>query len=119
MLCLICGYMVMLILRSIHKVVYYVGNALVFVAFVASYIQGTFLVGKLPELDGRDIDWQVYGSEQLKTLLVWGGLLLLVLLLLYFLKMEKAEKAMMAVSGGMTLMLMLTLVCLCITKQGV
>ena len=33
-----------------------------FAAFIASYIQGTFLSNGLPPLDGRDIDWSAYAS---------------------------------------------------------
>lgn len=43
----------------------------VFLAFIVLYIQGNYLIGDLPALDGSQIDWSVYKTENLITLAIF------------------------------------------------
>ena len=48
-----------------------------FVIFAATYVQGVFLVGNLPVLDGSSIDWSAYAADNIITLAVWAVLIAL------------------------------------------
>ena len=60
--CILCG-------RSKALLKVFIG--LEMVSLFATYIQGTFFVGWLPELDGADIDWEAYSIERYKTIALW------------------------------------------------
>ncbi len=54
---------------------YYGCLMIVFIIFFATYIQGNFLIGNLPGLDGSIIDWSIYQKENYITL----GVLLVII----------------------------------------
>lgn len=43
----------------------------VFAVFLALYIQGNYLAAHLPALDGSEIDWGAYASDDIVTIIVW------------------------------------------------
>lgn len=45
--------------------------AVVFAVFLALYIQGNYLTAHLPALDGSEIDWGAYASDDIVTIIVW------------------------------------------------
>lgn len=42
-----------------------------FAVYLCLYIEGNYLAGGLPPLDGRDIVWKDYSTEQCKSLFLW------------------------------------------------
>ena len=48
--------------------VYYIFLIISFILFIVSYIQGNYLAGNLPGLDGEKIIWSDYDSEALKSI---------------------------------------------------
>ncbi|MBQ3409047.1 MAG: sulfatase-like hydrolase/transferase [Clostridia bacterium] len=87
-----------------------------FVLFLVTYIQGNFLAGKLPVLDGSPIEWNNY-----TTLSVISGLLLIVafgvaIFMVIKLKMEKCVKIFSYISCAIFFMLSISLVSTCISK---
>ncbi len=41
------------------------------VAFICTYIQGSFFVSNLPVMDGKPVDWNAFPAERLKSIAVW------------------------------------------------
>lgn len=73
-----------IILLSIFLLTYFINkkiskkinfyNMLLIVAFIiffASYIQGNFLIGNLPPLDGTKFEWDKYKIDNIITIIVW------------------------------------------------
>ena len=63
--------LVYLVSRLISRKLY---NGVLFItltAFICSYIQGNFRIANLPAMDGRAIDWSVFGTENIITLIIW------------------------------------------------
>lgn len=50
---------------------YRIAVLVVFLIFIALYVQGNILVKHLPALDGSEIDWSAYTSDNIITLVVW------------------------------------------------
>ena len=55
-----------------------------FIIYFASYIQGNYLIGKLPKLDGSVIVWSGYTGQNIITLCVW-----LILIITYIVCIKK------------------------------
>ena len=52
----------------------YVYNIILIIAFIiffASYIQGNYLIGNLPKLDGTEFEWNKYVIDNIITIIVW------------------------------------------------
>ena len=62
--------LVYLVSRLISRKLY---NGVLFItltAFICSYIQGNFRIANLPAMDGRAIDWSVFGTENIITAMI-------------------------------------------------
>ena len=82
-----------------------------YVTFFLSYIQGNWLLGNLPILDGRKIDWEIANSFENLVLLVC--FILVVALICYSIlkfKFDKTVKYMAAGSVLIGVMLMISLI---------
>lgn len=104
------------VLWLIHPVLYRIGLAGGFLALLCTYIQGNFLVKNLPPLDGTTIDWDSYTVLRTEDLVLWGIGLLVVVLMFIFLKKDLLSKTVMYLSGGLTLMLLITAVSVAFTS---
>lgn len=91
----------------IHPYVYRTVLAGGLALFLCTYVQGNFMISKLPPLDGSSIWWGKYDILRKDTLILWGVVLALVILAAVLLK-KKFENAVMFVCGCMTLMLFVT-----------
>ena len=109
------GYLIALLL---HPVVYRIALAGGLALFVCTYIQGNFLIDKLPPLDGTSIWWGKYDILRKDTLILWGVVLAVVIVGMCLFRGRKFINAVMFVSGCMTLMLLVT-VCSTILTSGV
>lgn len=108
--------LIYMILWLIHPAVYRIGLAGGILGLLCTYIQGNFLVKNLPPLDGTTIDWESYKVLRTEDLVLWGIGLLIVVLMLIFLKKDLFSKTVMYLSGGLTLMLLITAVSVVITS---
>ena len=88
------------------------------VIYIATYIQGNFLVKNLPPLDGTAINWADYPAERVKSILVWLIVITLVMIGIKIIRMDKIKAAIKWGSLGMTAMLFVTLIGLCFMEQG-
>ena len=53
------------------KKIFKIFTVAMFVIFICSYIQGNFLVGNLPVLDGTKINWSSYKLDWIISALLW------------------------------------------------
>lgn len=90
--------------------VYRIFLTVFFLFFIACYIQGTFLSGKLPALDGSVIDWKLYGFENNLTIGIWSILATLGIIGMIMLKPETVYKITGGVCAAIFVMLSLSLV---------
>lgn len=97
-----------LIAWLIHPLLYRIALAGGLTLFLCTYIQGNFMIAKLPPLDGTSIWWEKYDILRKDTLILWAVVLALVVIAGVVLKKKKFENVVMFISGCMTLMLLVT-----------
>ena len=85
---------------------------------LCTYIQGNFMIGNLPHLDGSTVDWAQYSGLRIGSVALWVAVAVLVILTVKKLSLTKVADAAGAVSGLISLVLLVTLVTLGFTKQG-
>lgn len=114
----ILGGLAFLVLNMIHERLYQAGLVACFIAYLASYIQGNFLVKNLPPLDGTEVDWGVYAAERIKSIAVWVVVIAIVLMAIKFARMERFANVIKYISICLSLMMMAALVTVCISNNG-
>ena len=97
-----------LIAWLIHPLLYRIALAGGLTLFLCTYIQGNFMIAKLPPLDGTSIWWEKYDILRKDTLILWAVVLALVVIAGVVLKKKKFENVVMFISGCMTPMLLVT-----------
>lgn len=88
------------------------------VVFVSTYIQGNFLVGNLPPMDGRDINWADYSAGRIHSIVLWMAVILVVCVGYRLLRRDRFVVWTGRISLGMMLMLIITLVSIVLTTKG-
>lgn len=99
---------VYLIAMLIHPVMYRLTLAGGLVLFLCTYVQGNFMIDRLPPLDGTSIWWGRYDILRKDTLILWAVVLMVVILGMIVLRKEKFVNVVMFISSCMTLMLLVT-----------
>lgn len=107
------------VLRKIGKIPYNIGIAVAFIALVISYVQGNFLVSRLPSLEGANVDWERLSFGKLASLALVVVVATAVVLLYWFLKAVKFEKVIKYVTIALGVMLTITFSTLCLTTNFV
>jgi hypothetical protein len=97
---------------------YEVVVSILFAILIASYIQGTFLSSGLPPLDGREIDWLSYQTENRISWILWGALCIISVVFLIKLKFPVFNKIVVAVSAFLSALLGISLFALLIQNKG-
>jgi len=97
-----------LIAWLLHPVVYRIALAGGLALFICTYVQGNFMIDRLPTLDGTSIWWGKYDILRKDTLILWAVVLTLVVIAAIVLKKKRFENAVMFISSVMTLMLLVT-----------
>lgn len=77
------GIMILFLLSRINIFIFKVVSAGLWIAYICMYIQGNFLVGNLPLLDGSDIPWNQYPMDRIKSIIVW---LLVIFFVIFIIK---------------------------------
>ena len=97
-----------LIAWLLHPIVYRIALAGGLALFICTYVQGNFMIDRLPTLDGTSIWWGKYDILRKDTLILWAVVLTLVVIAAIVLKKKRFENAVMFISSVMTLMLLVT-----------
>ena len=92
----------------IHPYFYRIGLAVGLAVLLITYVQGNFLVGNLPVLDGTSISWEDYSALQTESVILCIVVLTIVVLLFLLLKKQLFGKACMYISACLSLMLLVT-----------
>lgn len=112
LLCAGISLIIFVILYLAADFLYAAGLYCYFVCFVACYIQGNYLVGKLPPFDGTEVKWELYQAEMIRDVIVWLVIAAVILVLALALKKRKFVMLVSAASIFIFLMLSSTLVVL-------
>ena len=94
-LILMLVYMILyLIIKIFSKkvTIFYVILILSFIIFAFTYIQGNYLIGNLPTLNGEIIDWTKFKNENTISLIILFVLILSEIILIKKTKLEKTVK---------------------------
>ena len=86
-----------------------------YAAFIFIYIQGNYLAGKLPTLDGTTIDWNTFTTQNIISIMVIVVLLVIQTLGIIKLKYEKVLKINNFVTIAVFIMLLTSLVSVFLT----
>ena len=82
-----------------------------FIIFFASYIQGNYLLAKLPGLDGTTIVWKGFLTQNIITLVIW-----LLLILTYIITIKKFKiEGVIKVSSKIALVVFIMLLVSCVS----
>lgn len=92
----------------IHPYFYRIGLAVGLAVLLITYVQGNFLVGNLPVLDGTSISWEDYSMLRTESVILCIVVLTIVALLFLLLKKQLFGKACMYISACLSLMLLVT-----------
>ena len=84
----------------------------------ASYIEGTYLAGNLPPLDGREISWSSYTKEALISAAVWAVVIAAAVVLSRVIPAGKWKKIITGFSAVMLLLLAVVILITCISTEG-
>ena len=82
----------------------------IFVIFFATYVQGNFLIGNLPLIDGSDINWNDYKIDNLLTIIIWTILIFTTIILSKKLSSNKTIKYCSYISFAIFGMLSISLI---------
>ncbi len=91
--------------RNKNKKIFNTCVIILFVIFICSYIQGNFLVGNLPLLDGKSIAWNNYIGDWIISVILW----IVVILGVIFAIKKKSLKKVLMYSGFISIAIFLML----------
>lgn len=109
---------VLLISRGLYRRLYDVVLCVGFVGFLCTYIQGMFLSGALPALDGEAIHWGQYRAQHIGSVVLWLVVGTAVVLLARFLHRQRVFKLITGVSLFLTAILLVTGISVGVMNQG-
>lgn len=98
---------------SKKKTLYNVLLIILFIIFFASYIQGNYLIGNLPRLDGTEFEWNKYRIDNIITIIIWIIIIIAYIVTTIKFKFEKVINAskyiVLAVFGMLSVSLISTM----------
>ena len=115
-LCLFIGisvlFTIIFFLNKLFKKskIYEVCTLMLFICFICTYIQGNYLAGKLPSLDGTVIDWSQYTTLSVISIALWIVSIAVIVFTSIKFKIENVVKTSMYISLAVFAMLSVSLV---------
>lgn len=110
-------YIIDKVILKKNKKIYNVCLIVGFVGFFVTYIQGNFMSGKLPVLDGTPIEWNNYTTLSVISGMLLVGVIGLTIFLVKKFKIEKCIKIYNYVSIAIFVMLTVSLLSTCMIKS--
>lgn len=104
--------------RLLHKKLYHFAMGAAVVGYLCTFIQGMYMSGNLPPLDGTAIDWSAYLPQHIVSVVLWVLVAGAVILLARKLTMEKMKVVFTGCAAFVSAILLVTLVTVCITNNG-
>lgn len=111
-----CAFFVFLYV--VHPYAYQTVVVIGFLCLICTYVQGNFLAGGLPALDGAEIDWADYRSETAISVLLWCIAALALILVIKRVRLQKFCRIIQAACVCMTLILALSIISVCFMTKG-
>lgn len=87
--CFVVLAVLYLIAMLIHPVVYRIALAGGLTLFICTYVQGNFMIDRLPPLDGTSIWWGKYDILRKDTLILWAVVTVVVIVAMIVLRKQK------------------------------
>ncbi len=106
---------IFIVMRFIHKNVYIFCVVVALIGTLCTYIQGNYLIGSLPAIDGNWIDFDTFKTEKLISMLLWIIVSGSILFVLYKFKFKIIEKVSTYSSIVIIIMLSTSLVAILTT----
>ena len=97
--------------------IYNIILVLSYIVFFSSYIQGNFLVGNLPSLDGTKIVWEGYRVDNIITLVIWLVIITIYIITIKKYKFEKVINTSKYISLAVLAMLSVSLITIIATTD--
>ncbi len=101
---------IFIILRRINIKVYNIVLIIYFIIFVSTYIQGTYMSGNLPPLDGRTINWAEYSDQRIHSIVLLVAVSAIMILIVKFKQWDIMYKMVKFLSLIMTAQFILVLI---------
>ncbi len=76
------GVLILFVLNVINEKAGFVGIVIYFVAYVCTYVQGTFLLKNIPYMNGRNVEWNSLIWGRLESYVLWVIIIGIVLFLI-------------------------------------
>lgn len=105
-----------IVVRKINKKFYSILVIFFLIGLLCTYVQGNFLAGSLPAIDGSWIDFDVFKTEKIISILLWLIVSAIIIFSVYKFKFEKMEKVSMYASLIIIAMLSSSIIGLATTK---
>ena len=115
---LVAGMLCFLVCYILYVRLYDLAILAAGIAYICTYIQGMFMAGNLPPLDGRTMRWWLYGAQNVQSIVLWIVVTLAVILLVRFLHMRRMYKLFTVLPVFLTSVLLVTVVTLGIMNHG-
>lgn len=117
-LCVILLLALYCVALFINMKVYRILVLISFTALIAMYIQGNFLTGDLPPMDGTIINWNDFTTNNIVSAAIFLFIGCVVGIVTWKISIKTVYNLISIISGGLFLMLMCTILVLCISKNG-
>lgn len=113
------SFIIYFVSKKLKKdIIYKIYLMIVFIVFIATYIQGNYLAGSLPTLDGSPIIWSDYTKQSLISIGMW--LVLIVINIILYKKLSKEYTSIVKyVSLAVFAMLSVSLVSILLTNKEI
>ena len=102
----------------IHKKLFRYLSIIEFIVFICTYIQGNYLVGELPVLDGTPIQWNSYLIQNIITIIIWIVVIISSIIMIKKLTINNYLKYSGYVTIAIFFMLSISLISVLITTDG-
>lgn len=115
----VLSFIIYFVSKKLKKdIIYKIYLMIVFIVFIATYIQGNYLAGSLPTLDGSPIIWSDYTKQSLISIGMW--LVLIVINIILYKKLSKEYISIVKyVSLAVFAMLSVSLVSILLTNKEI